>query len=997
VAVLRVGRFLALIIAAAAGVLPAGRAHAQNAAPAGTVFELPLPGGVRAAATALNDRVPPDRGQFLVEVIRRAQKPATSKEPPDAQLQILLDHVGRASAAQTIAGAASQLGGRHRATTARDGADTLPLPLAPAIWTDVIFGGRSTPQTLLADILRSRSASRLYCALLTLDDDTRAWLTTEPALLAEIAARYAAPFLLAAPGVRVSAGTLRVPGGQAAEPVWQALAGGRTTREPAELVRALLSADEGRLAYFFGAMSQAAPTDAQLALNLDAADPAARVDAGRRLYAVYGRLAVGWRIEDRPFLRPSLDPALLAAELARDERGRPRLPGTRSFWAAALADADAVPARIGTAAMTAGEPIDFASLSEQVFKGGYVVHRRPYQQVLFASRMIARITQDNVRDALDAVRAAATYPSLVASLERAHISDVAVYAAAARRAAQISTIGTDDRTTRALAQFQGLLALIVRASSRGSFTADQAASLVASLSAISPSERGEYEGRLSGWLARVVSTAGRSTAAPGAANLADQRVDVYASAVDDLDRRVLDLLAGTSDRRVVVDWEGTRYRVDLAAAELSRISRLLGERARPYVSSSQALASAALAIESANVNAAAAAQKLQPAAVAQKLQPVEQVARAADWEPDIRAKLDRLARSQAGRGLPDASALVGSLRLLADELLARGVTELAYAVALGDPERTTISAGDAAHRHRFGFGFPGTDRSSPWMTPMAGSDRDRDWHVRGSLLGIDVRLAELSLISLSARPPLMRPTLVEADRRVFVESVVLMEPEARSDAERDAIASAMRSGRERVAALRTPEQAASLADEIHLGPLRRTLLAWTVAHDPDGRARFLSPGEIFAAGLGGKPVSAFAKWGLSAEPRSGCLCLAIVDRPWETLSGRWDSGIFATSFPDLNLRLAELLAELKMPAALLGPVLSSATHDFITSVTSRDQDDRRALAEFVHTLPVDRVEQYLALLTTDGPLVPLGDSTPPAAGVTGLGPSIGRALPGRHR
>ena len=62
-----------------------------------------------------------------------------------------------------------------------------------------------------------------------------------------------------------------------------------------------------------------------------------------------------------------------------------------------------------------------------------------------------------------------------------------------------------------------------------------------------------------------------------------------------------------------------------------------------------------------------------------------------------------------------------------------------------------------------------------------------------------------------------------------------------------------------------------------------------------------------------------------------------------------------------------------MPAALLGPVLASATLDFVNGVVTRDQDDRRGLVEFVQALRADRVEQYLALLTTDGPLVPIDD------------------------
>jgi len=78
-----------------------------------------------------------------------------------------------------------------------------------------------------------------------------------------------------------------------------------------------------------------------------------------------------------------------------------------------------------------------------------------------------------------------------------------------------------------------------------------------------------------------------------------------------------------------------------------------------------------------------------------------------------------------------------------------------------------------------------------------------------------------------------------------------------------------------------------------------------------------------------------------------------------------------STFPDLNLRLAELLSEMRLPAPLLGPLLASATLDLVTSTASRDEDDRRSLVEYVSGLDQERVEEYLGLLTTDGPLVAL--------------------------
>jgi hypothetical protein len=301
---------------------------------------------------------------------------------------------------------------------------------------------------------------------------------------------------------------------------------------------------------------------------------------------------------------------------------------------------------------------------------------------------------------------------------------------------------------------------------------------------------------------------------------------------------------------------------------------------------------------------------------------------------------------------------------------------LAYAVALGYPDRSMISAGEMASRHDFGLRLVGLGRGAAWAPPNTGADRMRDWHVTGSVLGLDVRLADFSLLRLSARPPSRKPTLNDADRRAFIEAVAIVRPLALTDGDRDAIVAGLRTGRERLAAARTATDADALAQEIRLGPIARTVLAWTVVHDPDRRAAFLSPRELLWLGLsGGSHDGRLHAWGAPAEPRVGCVCLRLDGpRPADLLTGRWDTAIFASGFPDLNLRLAELLAELGMPALLLAPVLASATLDFVNTVHSRDPDDRRGLASFVQGLSDERLEQYLALLTTDGPLVPVDGS-----------------------
>jgi hypothetical protein len=627
-----------------------------------------------------------------------------------------------------------------------------------------------------------------------------------------------------------------------------------------------------------------------------------------------------------------------------------------------------------------GEPVDLAWLCEQVFKGDRGEQRRRYPLVLFASRIVKRVTPETVRDAIDAVRAVSTYPALTATLERAKLVDVAAYARAARRADRLSAIDDDTRAVRALAQFQGTLALVTRAALRGSMPPDSLSNVVTSLSAVDVSEQGDYENRLVRWLADWIETHHRASLRPAstaAATSAESPGEVYDSATGTVDRDAFRLLAG----RVVaeprfVDWEGTRYRLDLAGAEATRLAKLLGEHPRPYLSSALALAVSADALAEAG---------LTREGLAREAGALERVANAVGWEgsdgredTDVldryRELVTALRRIARDGDVKAGSRLAQALRVLADDILGRGLLELAYAAALGHPDRIAISAGDAARRHDFGLRSRGERRGGPWQLPAGGADSLRGWHVTGSLLGLDVKLAEFSLVRVSARPPPRKPALNDEDRRVLVEAVALVEPSALTDVDRDAIVERIRKGRARVAAIRTPNEAVALAEEIRLSPARRTLLPWVVAHEPERVAGFFSPTELLWLGLEKMPLEPrFHAWGAPAEPRLGCLCLQLMDRrPWETLAGRWTTGILASGFADLNLRLVELLAELQMPASLLGPVLASATLEFINTVTSRDQDDRRALVEFVQALRPEDVEQYLALLTTDGPLVPIG-------------------------
>ena len=378
------------------------------------------------------------------------------------------------------------------------------------------------------------------------------------------------------------------------------------------------------------------------------------------------------------------------------------MPGSRGFWNAVFKEGDdsrAKPTADDTRAVAGNESADFPWLCEQVFKGDQNAQRRRYTMVLFASRRLGQITPATARDGVDAVRAAGAYPALTAALERARVVDLATFANAARRATELSTIDDEDRAYRAVAQFQGALALVNRAASRGGLNAGSVTELVSSLSAIPVSEHGDYEGRVARWLASWLHADTREDQKrqPGpnviAAGSAEEVLEGAAGPMEQAALRRLTGSAPTEPR--VVDWEGTRYRLDLARAEATRLAKALGESPRPYLSSAEvvvgiadALGKPGLTRDGLRQQANALAQ-VAPGDAANGAR--GSMGDVLDHHRDVTAALQRAAQAADVSG---ASRFVPALRLLADDLLARGLMELAYATALGQRDGVSLSAAD---------------------------------------------------------------------------------------------------------------------------------------------------------------------------------------------------------------------------------------------------------------------------------------------------------------
>jgi hypothetical protein len=95
---------------------------------------------------------------------------------------------------------------------------------------------------------------------------------------------------------------------------------------------------------------------------------------------------------------------------------------------------------------------------------------------------------------------------------------------------------------------------------------------------------------------------------------------------------------------------------------------------------------------------------------------------------------------------------------------------------------------------------------------------------------------------------------------------------------------------------------------------------------------------------------------------------------WWNLTGRPQLGLLATTVADLHLHVAVTLRDLGLPAGIARHVLGAAVQDYIDEVRPSDNEDWLTLVRAAQGVPRDRIEDYVAAITADGPLVP---DTPP--------------------
>jgi hypothetical protein len=141
---------------------------------------------------------------------------------------------------------------------------------------------------------------------------------------------------------------------------------------------------------------------------------------------------------------------------------------------------------------------------------------------------------------------------------------------------------------------------------------------------------------------------------------------------------------------------------------------------------------------------------------------------------------------------------------------------------------------------------------------------------------------------------------------------------------------------------------------------------------------------------------------MSALTSLGCICTQLAPPGlWTALVGRAQLGLLATTVADLNLRVAVMLRELQLPAALARSVLAAAVQDFVDRVQPSDADDWLTLVRTAQSVSRERIEDYVAAAAAGGPLVHVGEpaafgaSASPRSSQEGARAEAGKARPTR--
>jgi len=841
-----------------------------------------------------------------------------------------------------------------------DGDETVPLPMPLEFWQKQVIGRAVPERELLGAILSDRRASLICYGLLGVDAETRAFIQATPSIVTGMSERDASGFASFANIVRVRSGALELPGGPDAAVAWADLLG-TSPQKPAGAIHALVVGDYGRLPLFVEAIDELDPAHLALAFSPGEVDQA-RIARLHSLYRSFIAVDYSRNLADLTFQRVPLGPGMMLAALPPGQNQT--VDGPEDYWRALMANVN-VPA---SATDEWGEfdltvPATPAFVLDRFAQEPLPGRRELISTVYFVERLVARFPQVSLADRVYFGHAFRRYEGLVLTLERIGVDDLEVWRALVQQARALDARASIDVDVLS-ALLQAPLAMIDRAVQVGTLTPHTATTLLAGFARIDPGEPrpGRAVGRflldalLPAMTGAAIEDGGHETAlVHGLAGLSPAAL-------------------GATPGQTILRWENFDYRVDPAAAEAARLREVRNRQGGNTLDTALAIVRAELLLSESpsNDRRRSAARLLRDALTS--LEALEEDEPTALRTVDVIKIVEQAASDAAKSGDSRTGAIADRLTRAGEALLAETLSSIVYALWIGDPDGQPFLGGNVAHRHDFGRRNASAEERERvrWMVPEETYTVGEPWHLRGSLLGLDIGLGRLALRRTTSDLPQSQPRINDADRRALITSLVLMPVAGVDQRSADRLVQWVAAGAELTGKL-TPSTLDAIGDRLRLDERRRAAVRWTAEHDAPNLSRLFLLSEL--ASLGRPPELAMPKgWGPSEIQRTGCYCLGFADPPApERPSLQAATSTVAAVIADLQLKVLSEAAALHLPASLVRGIQAAALQDYLDNARPAYIGDWWTLGELARTLSRERVLDYVSALTAGGPLVPASE------------------------
>lgn len=823
--------------------------------------------------------------------------------------------------------------------------DDVPLP-APAFWSGVF---RKDHEPIL-ELVSAPEHLLTYFGLMDLDRDTTAWLLGNPAVLKRLHDDWAAVFGGFASGIRIHSGTVVVPGGVSALPVWERLVDAPAS-DPARFLANLMERSNGRLAYFYSTVASLDARRQGFLLGTASTDPRAlrgRLDYAEAVKDLFVSACPTWSPQLQPLFRPAIDPAFLVTMIDVLPSGMVGPDWWPSVFAR-MAGSDDWPARpTDTQSRISPQPANAQWLLSFVFDQPTLIEQR-WQWVRFAQRQFGAAPETAAHEVEIGLRTFKDMPALALALERMGVKSPAAFAEVAPAARRLALATTDEDSGPIVRGWQGALAVLEQIHRHRPIDPDRLARLLTSLARAIPAKPMDPSGGSASWFLHELLPAFEADPTP----------------VDDMEADVLRRIFADTNASPPFFWEGLSYRVDLRGPVRVSVLAIRAAMSGPRLQDLAALDAAARQLQAPKTLADVAAIT----ASLERVAPVVTNGQLAD-------RITALKRIRAEKDVPKATRERRAIVELVDAMAGDVLPSLAYALAVSPTGLAPRTFADSARLHQlFSREETGRWRSYAWIPGEIANLDAGGTAIRGSLLGLD--LARSQDLLARARGVVERQgtaggSLHEITQRVLVDRAALR-AQAAWVTDAAAATAGLARGRARLAALKAEASPLTAFSEemtkAGLSQSRQNQLRWAL--DRGARAdvdAMLSVSDLYHLG---SDDDLPAGWGQAGRLIDGCWCARGLQRgPIERFRG-YSVGYVAGMVSDLPLRLAEVLAEMRIPADVLEPMLMFAVQDVLDQTAQFVADDWEPLT-WSGRLTQARVGDYLQALVSRQILAPPG-------------------------